>query len=796
MSSVLDKFCWCAGARWTSLILTTLLVLVVWGDVLFFEASLHPASYSAVLGNPDLPVDEVRYLGNPLLRGYFRDVGASAWQMAPMVEYWRYFFSDIQSPYWNPFQAAGELGPESLVDTKFSFLAILSGLLGGGMTAFSIIHVVFFFLSGYCLTYTLIHFFKVRNAAAFTGCAVFYLSGFSAANTFSQMGHPYYYAPILICSLFYLLERPGVKSFTICVFAHVPFLTLTFLPSLVLTGFFCHGLIAVYSCSFNKSRARYPWSNILCQIGCGLVAVMILAPLYFPIIESFFLVDLWEHYNSRFIQPLPLKDSISWITPIFRLYLDSTFNDRSFHLGLVVLLVAILGLFWRDRLMVVFLSSCILLPFLRLFFTPVSDLVSFIPVFRFISLEYWGQLPALGCIFLAAFGVHKLESVSTRMRFSVCVVAFFLLIISCFNAHGGIPFQIYSALYPVHLIVLVILSGMAIVIIKWNPAFMNRSGFLIAIAAFLELFSYHAGVMVKRQDRFQDLPPAFEKIRSELATPADFRVLNIGRGSMHPNWAQALRIPDLGTMNSGSTVFPWYRHFFQEYIGHEWGFLALGRDVSSKPFFTVDVLKLAGVRYVIVDNDLTNSIAHVESLGLRRVDSDQIRSVFEVDGYFPRCFIVNNIINSDKLPHEHGFSGRRVATTENESLMQRYGKDFDSSFFNSAQGLPENPLASAVAAITRYDNTHVTIEGFAAEPGVLVMMDAYHPNWRAIVNGVDADVVRMNTAFRGVAVETGKFTVEMIYAPKTLAISLVLSGFAVLSLVGMLAWSSTRLQSR
>lgn len=780
----------------TSLILTALLVIVVWGDVLFFEASLHPASYSAVLGNPDLPVEEVRYLGNPLLRGYFRDVGASAWQMAPMVEYWRYLFSDIQSPYWNPFQAAGELGPESLVDTKFSFLVILSGLLGGGMTAFSFVHVIFFLLSGYCLTYTLIHFFKVRNAGAFTGCAVFYLSGFSAANTFSQMGHPYYYAPILIFSLIHLVERPCIKSFIGCVIAHVPFLTLTFLPSLVLTGLFCHGLVAAYGCSLNKDCVRGRWASVFRQVVCGVVAVMILAPLYLPVIESFFLGDLWESYNSRKISPLPLKDSLSWITPIFRIYLDSGFNDRSFHLGLVVLLLAILGLFWHDRLMVVFLASCVLLPFLRLFFTPVSDLVSFIPVFRFISLEYWGQLPALGCVFLAAFGVHKLESVSTRMRFAVCVVALFLLFIGIFNAHGGVPFQIYSAIYPFHVIVLVILAGMAIVIIKWNPAIMNGSGFLIAIAAFLELFSYHAGVMVKRQDRFRDLPSALEKIRSELATPTDFRVLNIGRGSMHPNWAQALRIPDLGTMNSGSAVFPWYRHFFQEYIGNEWGFLALGRDGSRKPFFTVAVLKLAGVRYVIVDNDLTNSIKHAESLGLRRVDGDQVRSVFEVDGFFPRCFIVNNIINSEKLPHEHGFSGRRVATTENESLMQRYGKEFDSTYVKPAQGMAETPVASEAAAITRYDNAHVTIEGFADEPGVLVMMDAYHPNWRASVNGVHADVFRVNAAFRGVAVGAGKFTVEMSYAPKTLAYSLVLSGIAVLSLLGMLAWSSSRFHKR
>ncbi|MEM7145797.1 MAG: hypothetical protein AAF591_11735 [Verrucomicrobiota bacterium] len=65
----------------------------------------------------------------------------------------------------------------------------------------------------------------------------------------------------------------------------------------------------------------------------------------------------------------------------------------------------------------------------------------------------------------------------------------------------------------------------------------------------------------------------------------------------------------------------------------------------------------------------------------------------------------------------------------------------------------------------------------ARGPGVLVVSDAYHRDWRATVNGVEAEVLRVNAAFRGVYVpEAGEYAVRMWYRPRTWRASLLMAG--------------------
>ena len=87
------------------------------------------------------------------------------------------------------------------------------------------------------------------------------------------------------------------------------------------------------------------------------------------------------------------------------------------------------------------------------------------------------------------------------------------------------------------------------------------------------------------------------------------------------------------------------------------------------------------------------------------------------------------------------------------------------------------------AEITRYDHTRVEISANVTQTGVLVLNDAWHPNWRVWVDGAEQHLGEVNEAFRGVLLAPGKHIVEMRYAPRTFRIGKILS---IIGLASML----------
>jgi hypothetical protein len=64
------------------------------------------------------------------------------------------------------------------------------------------------------------------------------------------------------------------------------------------------------------------------------------------------------------------------------------------------------------------------------------------------------------------------------------------------------------------------------------------------------------------------------------------------------------------------------------------------------------------------------------------------------------------------------------------------------------------------------DSGHrLTIRAENDRPAMLVISDAYLPQWTAVVDGMDAVVHRVNYCFRGVALDAGDHTVELVYRP-------------------------------
>jgi hypothetical protein len=55
-----------------------------------------------------------------------------------MIEFMRFCFQTGNSAFWNPYSGMGSLGPDSLVDQKFSVFTVLNALLGGGSLVYNV----------------------------------------------------------------------------------------------------------------------------------------------------------------------------------------------------------------------------------------------------------------------------------------------------------------------------------------------------------------------------------------------------------------------------------------------------------------------------------------------------------------------------------------------------------------------------------------------------------------------------------------------------------------------------------
>ena len=69
------------------------------------------------------------------------------------------------------------------------------------------------------------------------------------------------------------------------------------------------------------------------------------------------------------------------------------------------------------------------------------------------------------------------------------------------------------------------------------------------------------------------------------------------------------------------------------------------------------------------------------------------------------------------------------------------------------------------ARLKRYANTEVVVEVTAPGGGILLLNDAWHPWWRATVDGADREILKADVIFRAVVVPRGQHVVRFTFEP-------------------------------
>lgn len=437
----------CEAGRGTCALCALGLILLVFGDVIFLRASLAPIDYTDVLATTAAP-RTVSWLperaGRTILHGQ-GDTGAAAYQLEPAARFMAFCIWHAQSPYWDPYTATGSHGPETLVDLKFSPLVIVTAIFGGGSKAFSYVLVALYFWSAYSLLRALTAHLRLSMAAALAASALFFLNGFALGNLYTQIGQPYFLAPILLLALLIATAKPDPGTFALAVGANVLFLATTFFPTLVLVAIVVYG----FTFSLRTSEAPHRWRYFLAlHAAVLLVALALLSFLYIPIFAAYLTyLDTASQYAARVTPGISLVNLLSLFTPkhFWESYRATrlpppasgdVYDPWVHHLGMVGPIIAVHAFSQSNRLVrwpIWVLGGCLLTAFGQIFGLFPFTLLDHLPFFNFVRNEYWPAMLVLALVLLTAYGF---DAVRASKSFTLPCAALVGVIVCAYFAMG------------------------------------------------------------------------------------------------------------------------------------------------------------------------------------------------------------------------------------------------------------------------------------------------------------------------------------------------------------------------
>ena len=781
------------------IIAALILTASVYPDVIFNNASLSTANVLNVtlskIGQhaPIFPERE----GRDVIHGYY-DMGGSAFQSEPAVQFMARTLRSGQSVYWNPYSAAGSFGIETLVDIKTSPVTMTVALLGGSNAAFHIVYLAFVALGVFCLLMLLTVEFRLSFLAALGGGVTFLLNGYFVANSASNVSQVWLYFPVLALGLVSFARSPRIAAFLLAVFGAVLIVSSTFLPTmLMVTGttmlvgvFAAAGFAAVRSESRREIFRHF--AAILCgQAAAVALALAALAVVYLPVVEAMDYMSTGEFYANRRFYPAYLFDLISLFTPkhAFETYsampvrASQLIGNVAFHQGIVgALLVSQVIRAWPlfHRILVAGMGAALVMLLARVYGLPVfSTVVDALPVIGHLGEQYVWVAIALLFTLLLPFGLEAVLRDGTRVA---------PLIVTALIIMGALAYttSIYriDRIYALGCIAVVAGLTFSTMIIllnhrPWRPA---GVGMLLVLLSWAELTFYVNHERLSRLDLFAE-PPAF--VRFLQSQGGQHRVASYGSWGIPPEYGSAYGIYQIGSMNF--QLFPRYEEVFNRLIlpdpKHRFAPFTAFVTLAQAPdtdHIDLQAYDFLGARSLTVPVRYSHLHRFMERSAWRRAYEDSNFLIFENPDPMPRAFLTHRLVRDRLTPIDRGESPLAMAVSDDETFIAQARREGIADVAVGAASPVDEPVA-----IIRYDHDHVQITATSNSPGILVLNDSWHPNWSVTVDGAPGYIGRVDEAFRGVVLPAGRHVVEMRYAPRSLPIARGISFAAVLLILAL-----------
>jgi len=704
----------------------------------------------------------------------YNDIGGAIWQSEPMMEFMRRTLAAHDSPYWNPYSAAGSLGPETLVDLKFSVFTVLYAVLGGGAAVYNALLLAFFWLA----TYFVLRVARERlrlSAIGSTAAGIAYLlNGYSAANVASNVALAYLFVPACLFASFSLVDNRTRRSLSYLTLAFAAFFSFTFLPTTIVATVAVLGCTAGYAISRHAGAPAFPRAALallLWHTASLALAVAMLAVLYFPIVEALSLTGIVSSYSQRVFFPAFVTSALSLFTPS-HFFISSWGNmdpdatklagNTIYHFGVLGIVLATSALQktpLRRQPLVLSLAAVALVTLARIFAVPgISGVIGLIPIARNVGAQYLWVGVAVPFTLLAGIGADNLrKGIAHRLPGTIVLLGGVLAMVGLAYLYGLREPDIWVKVR--WLLGLSLIGVFAAVVLWLVPKASDRGRGLILsgliIVMFVELAADARWVRFVADDRFAN--PTSE-VGFLQANTGLYRTMTLGAYATTMDRAGAYGLQEITSLNM--SILPAYLAYFnqmtrtlpQQYRFGDFPSLAYPQDAPDLSYYDWDAIDLLGVKYVIVPKSASQYLAAFERAHFPRVHDSLFTAVFENPSVLPRAFVVDG-----SVPVEG---------------------DFD---------LPSDVRDHIKSAtISNYRNTDVEITGAVDHPAWVVLTDNWHSSWTATVNGRPAQIARVNGTFRGVRIPAGTFRIELSYEPRSLPVALGVSLLAIMAVLGLI----------
>jgi hypothetical protein len=174
-------------------------------------------------------------------------------------------------------------------------------------------------------------------------------------------------------------------------------------------------------------------------------------------------------------------------------------------------------------------------------------------------------------------------------------------------------------------------------------------------------------------------------------------------------------------------------------------------------------LRALGVRFVMTEHGGKPWLA---DFGLERVFTSAAADVWRDAAALPRSYAAREVIAVSAADALARLADPRVAAAHAVILESDEGPA-------DPRGAPGN------ATITSQEPTRVRVDVEASGPTLLVLLDAWAPDWRATVDGTPVAIRRANYLARAVAVPAGRHEVVFRFVPTVFYLGAVVSGMAL-----------------
>lgn len=760
-----------------ALLMAVLIVVVAYPEVVFLGGSLSPVGLNGVVDRNARPRTVQVYPNFPSRdpKAGLQDIGARVWQLVPATKFVHRSLSEHESFAWNPYSAAGSLGPETLADLKLSPFVLLVALLGASAAAFTFVALGFVVLALYCLQRFFVRTLGLGRVAAVAACLGFVLTGFGASGISGSVGAPYVLFPVVLYTLTEFRRVGGVPRLLAAVAAYAGFILTTFLPVQLLMLVFVHAVAATIDGSAAERRpgesgARRVLRLTGHQLVVPAVAIGLTAFAWLPVLDAL------RHAGSDVASYSERELASSGKLRMLKIASPWLSNAKKWVGYIGIAPVMLVAASWsrarvRERRI---LTVCVALGVFALALhagIPVVRSIGNLPGLRSVRRDYWASIGSAATTVTLGIAVAVVGRrganvvVATLTGIAIASGVILSWLVNLLLGWNAVPF----------LGMLAVLAVIATVVVISRASRQVSRRRLLAIASVglvaLELFSYQNHARLARFDVDKHPPKYVTFLQQHLGNG---RVLNAGRGGIYPEWGTALGIAQIETLNT--MQIPAYRAFFQRYIdpAEKALFLQIGGR-SGIPFKAdPDALDLLSVRYLVVDQTLSRYDAGVrKQYPLAFDDAEAGVRVYRNDRAFHNAYLSPALTSLKRPP---GLWSPTVTQTDDRKLLASA----------RAAGIPFNAAANGNVGTAHVDdrtNTRVTVRVNAVKPAVLVLTDSDYRNWTATIAGKRAHIGRVDDVVRGVVVPGGRSTVIFRYHSQARSVGELISYATTVALV-------------